>query len=237
MKQDLILLHGALGSKLQLDPLKSKLETDFNVLSFNFEGHGDRLFANRAESRDEQLSIQRFSENLSEFIAANGLTKPNIFGYSMGGYVALYLEANQPESVGKVMTLGTKFNWNPEGAAKEVRMLNPSIIEEKVPRFAQHLSKIHAPNDWKSNMLKTADMMSVMGENPPLNQALYSKVNSKVLLTLGEKDQMVTREETESVLRQLPNAKLLLFPDFEHPIEKVNLDQLATGITKFFALD
>jgi pimeloyl-ACP methyl ester carboxylesterase len=155
----------------------------------------------------------------------------------MGGYVALYLEANQPESVGKVMTLGTKFNWNPEGAAKEVRMLNPSIIEEKVPRFAEHLSKIHAPNDWKSNMIKTADMMLVMGENPPLNQALYSKVNSKVLLTLGEKDQMVTREETESVLRQLPNAKLLLFPDFEHPIEKVNLDQLATGITKFFAFD
>jgi pimeloyl-ACP methyl ester carboxylesterase len=230
MKQDLILLHGALGSKLQLDPLKSILENNFNVLSFNFEGHGDRSTTN-------DLSIQRFSENLNEFIAANGLTKPNIFGYSMGGYVALYLEANHPESVGKIMTLGTKFNWNPEGAAKEVRMLSPSIIEEKVPRFAQHLSKIHAPNDWKSNMLKTADMMSMMGENPPLNQTLYSKVNSKVLLTLGEKDQMVTREETESVLRQLPNAKLLLFPDFEHPIEKVNLDQLATGITKFFALD
>ena len=52
-----------------------------------------------------------------------------------------------------------------------------------------------------------------------------------------EKDLMVSREETESVLGQLPNAKLLLFPDFEHPIEKVNLDQLATGITKFFAID
>lgn len=230
MKQNLILLHGALGSKLQLEPLKSKLEPDFNIHSFNFEGHGDR-------STDGDLSIDFFSENLKEFIITKGLTKPNIFGYSMGGYVALYLEANQPEFLGKIMTLGTKFKWNPEGAAKEVRMLNPSIIEEKVPRFAKHLSTIHAPNDWKSNMLKTANMMSAMGENPPLNQALYSKVKSEVLLTLGEKDQMVSREETESVLGQLPNAKLLLFPDFEHPIEKVNLDQLATGITKFFAID
>lgn len=230
MKQDLILLHGALGSKLQLAPLKSELENDFNVLSFNFEGHGDR-------PTDGDLSIHQFSENLKEFIVVNGLTQPNIFGYSMGGYVALYLEANNTNSIGKVMTLGTKLNWTPEGASKEVRMLNPSIIEEKVPRFAEHLSKMHSPNDWKSNMLKTAEMMSAMGKNPPLNDGLYSKVKSEVLLTLGEKDQMVSLNETKHVLGRLPNAKLLLFPDFEHPIEKVNIDQLAIGIKKFFAVD
>ncbi|NRA11912.1 MAG: alpha/beta hydrolase [Crocinitomicaceae bacterium] len=227
MKQDLILLHGALGSKLQLDPLKSELENDFNVHSFNFEGHGDR-------SSNNELSILRFAKNLKEFITQKKLDQPDIFGYSMGGYVALFLEASHPNSVGKIMTLGTKFNWNPEGAAKEVRMLNPNIIEEKVPRFAEHLSQMQAPNDWKVNMLKTADMMSAMEEKPPLNENLYRQINSEVLLTLGDKDQMVTREETEFVLKQLSNAKLVIFPEFQHPIEKVNTIQLAVGIKKFF---
>ena len=49
--QHLILLHGALGSKEQLQPLATTLQNTFHVHSFNFSGHGGRPFAEIAVSK------------------------------------------------------------------------------------------------------------------------------------------------------------------------------------------
>ena len=59
-------------------------------------------------------------------------------GHSMGGYVALKLALKRPELVDRIITLGTKFNWTPEVAAKEVKMLNPdtNMISMAIKRSA-----------------------------------------------------------------------------------------------------
>ena len=67
----------------------------------------------------------------------------DIFGYSMGGYVALWLARFYPDRVGKIFTLGTKLKWNDEEAEKEIKMLNPEKVELKVPAFAQQLAERH----------------------------------------------------------------------------------------------
>ncbi|MBK9228864.1 MAG: alpha/beta fold hydrolase [Ignavibacteria bacterium] len=50
----------------------------------------------------------------------------NIFGYSMGGYAALYAAKKYPGVIGKIFTLGTKFEWNEESSASEVKLLSPN---------------------------------------------------------------------------------------------------------------
>lgn len=221
----LLLLHGALGSERQMEPLKRLLQDTFECYSFSFEGHGEREV-------EGELGIARFAENVRVFIKEHGLKKPVVFGYSMGGYVALYLEAQHPGTFEEIITLGTKFNWNPDIAAREVRMLQPEIIEEKVPKFAAHLERMHAPNDWKENMRATADMMERMGDHPPLNDVDLSHVACPVRLTLGGKDNMVTEAETMHVEAQLSNVEFHLFEAFEHPLEKVNVSQLTAFIRK-----
>lgn len=215
--QSIVLLHGALGSDRQMEPLKNHLSEKFDVHVLCFEGHG---------GRNGSLAIQNFSENLTEFLNENNLKSPLVFGYSMGGYVALYTEAKLPVTFEKIVTLGTKFNWNPDVAAKEVRMLNPEIVEEKVPKFAAHLSRVHEPNDWKENMRNTAAMMEAMGENPPLNEVDLSNVQCPVHLLLGEKDIMVSEDETLVIKDQLPNAQFNILDGVEHPIEKLELGTL-----------
>lgn len=214
--QSIVLLHGALGSDRQLEPLRKHLSESFNVHVLCFEGHGER-------NTDRGLSIQNFSENLIHFLEAKKLEKPLVFGYSMGGYVALYSEAKFPGTFSRMVTLGTKFHWTADVAAKEVRMLQPDIIEEKVPKFAGHLAKMHAPNDWKENMRNTAKMMEEMGENPPLNDVDLSKIQCPVQLLLGSKDMMVTESETLVIKAQLSNAKFDMLEGVEHPIEKLEL--------------
>ncbi|MCR9173833.1 MAG: alpha/beta hydrolase [bacterium] len=215
--QSIVLLHGALGSDRQMEPLKNHLSDKFDVHVLCFQGHGHR---------DGELSIQNFSENLTAFLEENSLKNPLVFGYSMGGYVALYTEAKSPGTFSKIVTLGTKFHWAPDIAAREVRMLNPEIVEEKVPKFADHLSRMHQPKDWKVNMRNTAAMMEAMGENPPLDEVNLSEVQCHVHLLLGEKDAMVTETETIAIRDQLSNVKFDKLEGVEHPIEKLELTRL-----------
>ena len=222
---EILLLHGALGSDRQLEPLKVILSKYFNVHTLCFEGHGSR-------TTDEPLRIELFSKNLLNYLKESGSEKPLVFGYSMGGYVALYTEAQNPGTFGKIVTLGSKFHWSPESSRREVKMLQPEVIEEKVPKFATHLNRMHEPNAWKENMRATAEMMISMGQNPPLNHVDLSLVECSVILTLGGKDAMVSQEETITVKNQLSNASFHLFEEFEHPFDKIDLGVLAAFLNK-----
>ena len=222
----LILLHGALGSKSQLEPLKEFLAKDFDVYSFNFSGHGGKPF-------NETFSIAQFSEELNDFIKTNNLESVSLFGYSMGGYVALYFAQFYPEKVKKIITLGTKFYWTEAISLKEVERLNPDIIEEKIPKFAEILKNRHQPNDWKLVLTKTAQMMTKMGVENPLQSADFLTINIPTLCLIGENDEMVTIEETADVYRTLPNGAFYSIPNTKHPIEQVDLSILKDKINDF----
>lgn len=225
--KSLILLHGALGADRQMEPLKAHLEGKFDVHTLCFEGHGIR-------TTDRPLGIAHFSENLLDFLNEKSLDKPLVFGFSMGGYVALYTEALFPGTFEKIITLGTKFRWTPDIAAREVRMLQPEIIETKVPKFAAHQAKMHAPNDWKAVMRATADMMEAMGEKPPLNAVDLKAVKCPVHLLLGEKDTMVSEQETLEIKAVLKDATFGQLPGVEHPIEKLELSVLDRFLSDYY---
>jgi len=226
MKSRLLLLHGALGSKNQFDELKEILQKNFEVFAMNFEGHGGLPVENK-------FSIDLFSNNVLAFLKENNLEKIDVFGYSMGGYVAMNLAVNYPILISKIITLGTKFNWTSEGVEKEVQLLNPGIIEVKVPKFAHQLAEIHSDDNWKIVMQRTADMMYGLGNGKKIQLHQLEKVKQDVLITVGGKDVMVTIEESESVAEVLVNGELLVIDEFQHPIEKVDKQKLASIIYNF----
>lgn len=223
----LLLLHGAIGAKDQLAPLFGALQDDYEVHSLNFSGHGGEPF-------QSQFSIPQFAEEVHSYIQKHRLKNLHIFGYSMGGYAGLYLAKKYPSSVEKIMTLATKFNWSPEIAQQEVKMLNPQLIEEKVPAFAKALQERHAPNSWKELMEKTAQMMLGLGEKQPLSAEDFQSIETPIKLTIGNADKMVTVDETAQVAALLPHSELLILPDVQHPIEKVPIELLAQEIKTFF---
>jgi len=215
MKPHLLLIHGALGCKAQFDSIIPKLEKHYQTHRFNFEGHGNR-------KSDRPFSIVVFSENLIKHIEENNLEKVNIFGYSMGGYVALYTVLSRPELFNKIITLGTKFNWLPETAKKEVKMLNPEVIKEKVPQFAQRLIEFHGSDRWEDVLHKTADMMIDLGNNPLLKKEDLSKIDHEVVIGIGSLDRMVSRHESVWAADHLPNGSCTLLENVKHPIEHVD---------------
>ena len=228
MKPNLILLHGAIGASSQLQKLAAELAKHFTIYSFDFEGHGKNPNNNR------NFRIEYFAENLEQFIIQNKLQAANIFGYSMGGYVALYLASQKPLLINRIFTLATKFNWNAESALKEAAMLNAEKIEIKIPHFAEELKNRHT-DDWKKILQKTAEMMIHLGTVPSLNNNELSKINCAVKLTGGEKDTMVSIAETTAITHLIENTEFELFANFQHPIEKVDVSLLAKSIHQFLS--
>ena len=226
--EHILLLHGAIGSKEQLQPLKVLLEKDFTVHAIHFSGHG-------GQRADRNFSIPSFATQVQQYIQQNGLPAIHIFGYSMGGYVALHLARHQPGLVKSIITLATKFFWDEATACKEVKMLDAEKIEEKLPAFAALLQLRHTPGNWKEVLNKTREMLIAMGQSNPLQADDYSKIEIPVLIMLGDRDKMVSLEETVATYHSLPNAQMAVMPCTSHPIEQVDMAQLSFQIKNFIS--
>jgi pimeloyl-ACP methyl ester carboxylesterase len=224
MKPHLLILHGALGAKKQFTEIAKLLDAHFEVHTLEFDGHGT------LSDYAGDLTIDHFASQAHATLRALGWEKPLVFGYSMGGYVALKLESEHPGTFSSILTLGTKFNWTPESAEQESRMLNPEKIQEKIPAFGLYLASLHGDPEWKILMGKTAQMMVKMGNHPPITEAVLAKVSTKTVCLRGSKDVMVNEEETRWAVNALPNAEFQEMAEWQHPIDKVPANELVEVI-------
>lgn len=225
---NLILLHGALGHSDIFKPYLENLSQHFTIHTPIFSGHGN------TELPADGISIEKYTQELTEYCKENTLKDVFILGHSMGGYVALCYAMKNPENVNSIVTLGTKFDWTEEQALKESKMLNPDIILGKVPQYAQILERQHGTK-WKQLLLSIADLMIDLGKKPPLKNNL-AVINTPVQIMVGDKDNMVTIEESTAAYRSLPNAKLAVLPDTKHPMEKVRPNLLLNLVKDFWNL-
>jgi len=225
-KQDLLLLHGALGSKSQFQSLIPLLELDFEIYTLDFSSHGDMPAEN-------EFGIITFANEVLDELIKWDIDRINIFGYSMGGYVASYL-ALHTNRINKAFTLGTKFLWTTEYAEKETLKLNPDKIMEKVPAYAEELQARHPHMDWKILLEKTRQMMLELGRTNLLPEDMMHEIQTEICIGLGDRDNTVKVEEAVSVFRSLTNAKLCILPDTPHPLDKVNTTMLADVIKHYF---
>lgn len=227
MKQPLLILHGAIGAADQFIGIAEQLSEKYEVHTLDFAGHGGKPI------NEQPFSISLFANNVLDYLKEENLSQVAIFGYSMGGYVAMYLAKHHPDKVCKIVTLATKFHWDEATAAKEVKMLNPEKIQEKLPAFAAILQKRHAPNDWQQVLKQTQSMLIAMGKDNPLKIDDYSNLEHPSLILIGDRDKMITLDETLAVYKTLPNAQMGMLPNTHHPIEQANVDYLLYHIQQF----
>jgi pimeloyl-ACP methyl ester carboxylesterase len=220
--EDIILLHGALGSKKLFEPLIEILKDEFNCHAINFSGHGKTRFT-------DEFSIPQFAAEINEYILKHSLQNPIVFGHSMGGYAALYASATGSKAIQKIITLGTKFDWNPESSIKEAAALDTDLLKEKAPEFVQQLIDLHG-DSWQILLDKVRYMMLELGDNPALTEELMSFIPIPVILGRGEKDRMVSLGETVETQNKIPGAVFVSLAETRHRLEHIEPVVLADFI-------
>lgn len=221
----IVLLHGALGISRDLEPIAGFLEEKgFKTFSFNFSGHGT------GASEPSEFRIDLFARDLDNFLKQNSIQNPVIFGYSMGGYVALYHKANFEDSpIKMIFTYGTKFNWTESAVMKELPMLDSDHLQEKFPGFVENLKEKHGER-WKQLLRSTAHMMQNLERIDGLTKEDMSEVDIPVFLILGDQDRMVTTEETNLAQSWLYHSQVKTLSHSKHELERSNLREMANII-------
>jgi pimeloyl-ACP methyl ester carboxylesterase len=224
-KHSVIFLHGTLGSSWDLKPLIEYFSSkDFKVYSFDFSGHG------LSAQDTKEFRIDLFAKDLDQFIRKNNLTSPIVFGYSMGGYVALYHTANYDDSPIKIVfTYGTRFNWSEKSVQKEIPSLNPVNIIEKYPQTAELLRKKHG-EQWGHLLRSTAHMMQHLEKLDGLTKEDMSEITIPVILMIGDQDRVITSEETHLTKSWLRNGIVKTISHSKHELERSNLKEIASTI-------
>ena len=212
----LLLLHGALGASQQLSLLQRRV----GGVTIDLSGHGGRAIPS------EGIRFEQFLTDIDDAFAENGWSSADLFGYSMGGYAALLYAAKHPARVRSVVTVGTKLIWTEEGLQKELRKLDPAVLEAKVPAFAKALADVHGRDRWRDVVVAIAQSMTVLARTPLLTEELVARIQCPVLCCVGEGDTTAVPDDTRLFAARLPNASVLVLPNTRHPFDEVDLDVL-----------
>ncbi len=97
----LVILPGIAGGFELLGPVIRELSKSFKVYSYQYQGE-DNFFSVR-----NSISFSDFEQDLDELLEFWNLEKPNLFGASFGGALALNYTLSHPYKLGSVITQGT----------------------------------------------------------------------------------------------------------------------------------
>src|SRR5689334_18012907 len=87
----LVVLHGGLGSGEMFGPVIAKLvAAGRQVILPDLQGHG------RTADIDRSLDVRLMADDIAALIEHLGLDRPDLWGYSIGGGVALFTAVRHP---------------------------------------------------------------------------------------------------------------------------------------------
>jgi pimeloyl-ACP methyl ester carboxylesterase len=214
----LILIHGGLSSSAEWEPVVSELATGFRVITPDSRGHG------RSSNPAGQLSYARIADDTAELIAALGLERPVVGGWSDGGQVTLELEARHP-GMSSALIVGAAYPDFDAGGLREAHRGLLGADERGVPdvahldaqlgEFAEEIKALHpgGAERWRRLVHETAPMwLDYQGLGPDELQS----IEAPVLVLAGDRDELVPLDLSVSLFRDLPHAELAICPGLSH---------------------
>jgi pimeloyl-ACP methyl ester carboxylesterase len=218
---NLILIHGALGNAKELNKVSSLLSNKYNVIVYEIPHHGDKTEVTIP------FAIEDLTRDLEEFIEQ--VRSCYIYGFSLGGYLALSLAQQGNQHIKGVITQGTKLDWSPTSAEKEVKSLDIDFLKTKAKPFYEYLIELHGP--YLSELLdKTASFMLDLGNSPSVTENSIKSITCPVRMIRGGRDKMVSKEETLKICESITNSYYFEIPSFIHPVGFINPKHVVRAI-------
>lgn len=120
--QPLILLHGAYMTIDAMGEVVPSLAGIRQVIAVELQGHG------RTADADRPLSYEQMADDVAALLRHIGIEEADVFGYSMGGGVALQVAIRHPEVVRKLVVASASYTS--DGMHPELLEMIPSITPE-----------------------------------------------------------------------------------------------------------
>lgn len=223
----LLLLPGLLGSvRTQWTSFVPALSRDHYVILIDLRGHG------RSENVEQNLDAERMVQDIEGVLDHNELEKVDVAGYSLGGYLGLMLALRDPNRFSALLMHATKFYWTSNAVAEMRRNLDPDAISETAPAYANQLAQDHGSR-WRPLVRQAADLVAALSEEG-LTEGMARRAHLPVLVSVGDRDEMVSLREAARLSKILPDGALLVLPAVRHPFSTVRPELMLSAMSLFF---
>ena len=182
------------------------------------------------------------AHNAEAFIDALGLKQIDLLGFSIGGMVAQQIVIDRPELIRKLILIGTaprnmdagngEGHITPETASIFGAAYNPPenlwlkvfFTDSEASQAAgraflkRYLSRTENRDASISEKVAPAQIAAVgeWGAQPGERFAYLKNINQPTLVVSGNHDVIVYTVNSLHLVQNLPNAKLILYPDSNH---------------------
>lgn len=217
--QPLLLLHGAYMSiDSAFGKLLPTLAATRQVIAVELQGHG------RTADIDRPLSYEQMADDTAALLDELGIQNVDVFGYSMGGGVALQLTIRHPPLVRKL--IAASATYNSEGMYPELLALFDTITPEAFadsPMEAEYKRLAPNPDDFPTLVAKLTELDRQIQDWPAED---IQSIKAPTMLIIGDSD-VVRPEHALAMfhllgggvcgdLRGLPSARLAVLPGTTH---------------------
>lgn len=213
----LLLLPGMLGSiGAQWRQFIPPLEKHYRIILMDLRGHG------MSDNNANELRPEQMVQDIVGLLNSLSVNRFHVAGYSIGGYLGLMLALNQPHRVHTLLMHATKFYWTQETIEQMKDQLDPDVLIEKVPGYANQLAQEHGGGRWRTLVRQTADFVGYLTKSG-ITEGMVSRVQLPILVSVGDRDEMVKLPECLRLSRIVPNGGLLVLPNTKHPFGSLSL--------------
>ncbi|MGW9265653.1 alpha/beta fold hydrolase [Gordonia terrae] len=225
-----VFLHHLAANLDNWDPrVTDGIASRHRVIAFDNRGVG-------ASGGTTPDSIEAMAADAIAFIDAMGVEKVDLFGFSMGGFLAQIIAARRPELVRKIIMAGTGPAGG-RGIDKVTRVTYTDTItalltrkdpkqnlfftrtENGKARSREFIARLNERTDDRDDpvSLKTfrtqLRAIHAWGTSAPADLGV---VTQPVLVANGDDDRMVPTSNSHDLARRLPDAILQIYPDAGH---------------------
>jgi len=126
----------------------------------------------------------------------------------------------------------SKFYWTQEAAAKMRAQLDPDDLAAKVPTYADQLVQEHGGRQWRILVRQAGDLISHLVDHG-LTEGMIKRVQTPILVSVGDRDELIPLNEAQRLSRMLPNGRLLVLPGVRHPYQTIPVVPLIPMMQEF----
>jgi pimeloyl-ACP methyl ester carboxylesterase len=224
----LVLLHGAFGVVEGWSGVLPTLAQTHQVILIELQGHG------RTGDIDRPLSFGQMAEDVAALLRHLKLEKADVFGYSMGGGVALALAIRHPDLVRNLAILGTTAGAIRDTYAPETYRQFMSIVPENFnfPPIKDPYTRLAPdPSQWPVLVSKivrmSADFEGFAAQD-------VRSIQAPTLIMLGDRDGVLPEHAVE-MYRLIPGSQLAIFPNSDHFLLFTSPEKVLAVLTPFLS--
>ncbi|MET9296394.1 alpha/beta fold hydrolase [Streptomyces sp. NPDC003077] len=207
----LVLLHGGLLTIESFGGLIPALAARRQVIAVELQGHG------RTADIDRTPSPEHFADDVAALLDHLGIARADVFGYSLGGLVALQLAIARPERVDRLVLGSTHYRH--DGYHAEIFDARTPPGSRRMPTEQDfqdmHDAYVRVAPDPGHFQVFADKLSSVVGTFEGWPAEALAAVTAPTLLLVGDTD-FVRLEHAAEMHGLIPDARLGVLPATTH---------------------